>query len=52
MIDLGRYGAFIWPAYGVSAAGFIWMIVDSVMRARHWRREAARLEQTLEAEAS
>jgi heme exporter protein CcmD len=46
MIDLahsaGRYGAYIWPAYGVSLIGLIAMIVDTILRARRWRREADR----------
>ncbi len=40
----GRYALFVWPAYGVSAAGFVWMIADTLARARRWRREAQRLE--------
>ncbi|MEO8927673.1 MAG: heme exporter protein CcmD [Caulobacteraceae bacterium] len=40
----GEYGAFIWPAYGVSALAFAWMIADTLLRARRWRREAERLE--------
>jgi heme exporter protein D len=52
MIDMGRYGAFVWPAYGVSAAGFMWMIIDSLLRARHWRREAMRLRNAPQTEES
>jgi heme exporter protein D len=44
LIELGRYGAFILPAFAVSAAGFAWMIWDSLAAARRWRREVARLE--------
>ncbi len=40
----GKYGAFVWPAYGVSVLAFAWMIADTLIRARRWRREAARLE--------
>jgi heme exporter protein D len=40
----GRYGAFIWPAYGVSLLAFAWMIADTLARARRWRREVERLE--------
>jgi heme exporter protein D len=43
----GKYGAFIWPAYGVSFLGFAWMIADTVLRARRWRREARRLQDGL-----
>ncbi len=38
----GKYAAFIWPAYGVCALLFAWMVVDTVARARRWRREAER----------
>ena len=40
----GKYGAFIWPAYGASLLAFAWMIADTVLRARRRRREAERLE--------
>ena len=43
-LDAGKYAAFIWPAYGVTALGFAWMIIDSLARARRWRREVQRLE--------
>ncbi len=43
MIDLahaaGKYGAYVWPAYGVSLAGLIGMITDTFARARRWRRD-------------
>jgi heme exporter protein D len=46
MIDLahsaGRYGAYIWPAYAVSAIGLVAMAVDTALRARRWRRDADR----------
>jgi heme exporter protein D len=40
----GRYGAFIWPAYGLSAAIFAWMIGDTLRRATKFRRAAGRRE--------
>ena len=40
----GKYGPFIWPAYGLSLLAFAWMIADTLIRARRWRREAERLE--------
>ena len=43
-LSAGKYAAFIWPAYGVSALGFVWMIIDTLARARRWRRQAERLE--------
>jgi heme exporter protein D len=40
----GRYAAFVWPAYGVSALVFAWMIIDTLARGHRARREVARLE--------
>ncbi|HEX3919408.1 MAG TPA: heme exporter protein CcmD [Caulobacteraceae bacterium] len=39
-----KYAAFIVPAYAVSALVFVWMIADTWLRARHWRRRAEQLE--------
>jgi heme exporter protein D len=44
LFSAGRYGAYIWPAYGLSLLGFAWMIVDTLARARRWRRKAEKLE--------
>jgi heme exporter protein D len=44
LLHAGRYAAFIWPAYGVSAAAFAWMIIDTLARARRWRRRVEALE--------
>jgi heme exporter protein D len=38
----GKYAAYIWPAYAISLAGFAWMIIDTLARARRWKREADR----------
>ncbi len=43
-LSAGKYAAFIWPAYAVSALGFVWMIIDTLGRARRWRQKADRLE--------
>lgn len=43
-VDVGRYGAFIGPAYAITAAGFAWMVASTVARARRWRREVEKLE--------
>ena len=42
-----RYAAFIWPAYAVTALGFAWMVLDTVLRARRLRRRAEALERDL-----
>ena len=39
-----KYAAYIWPAYAASAVAFIWMVADTLLRARRWRRRAERLE--------
>ncbi len=38
--DLGRYAVFVWPAYGLSALTLLGLVVDSLLRARRWRRAA------------
>ncbi|MFY8139829.1 MAG: heme exporter protein CcmD [Caulobacter sp.] len=42
-LDAGKYALFVWPAFAVTAAGFLWMIADSLARARRWRAEVERL---------
>ncbi len=45
MIDLetGKYGFFIWTAYGISAAVWLFLIVSSLLHARRWRQRAEAL---------
>jgi heme exporter protein D len=43
-LDPGKYGAFLWPAFGISALVIGWMVVDSLSSARRWRKEVQRLE--------
>lgn len=38
--DMGAYGAYIWPAYGISALALIGMTVWAVTA---WRRAKAKL---------
>jgi heme exporter protein D len=40
----GKYAMFIWPAYAVSALAFAWMLLDSLLSARRWKRKAEALE--------
>jgi heme exporter protein D len=46
MLDFnaGKYAVFVWSAYGVTAAASIVLIVDTLARARRWRRAAERRE--------
>ena len=41
-LDPGKYALFVWPAYALTALAFVWMIADSLIRARRWRRRAER----------
>lgn len=43
-LDAGKYAAFVWPAMAITALVFLWMIADSLVRARRWRGEVERLE--------
>lgn len=42
--DAGKYAAFVWPAYGLTAIVFAVLIADTLARARRWRRAAERGE--------
>ena len=43
-LDMGRYAAFVWPAFALSALVIGALAADTLARARRWRREAERLE--------
>ncbi len=43
-LDMGRYAAFVWPAYALSVVVIAACVADSLARARRWRREAERLQ--------
>lgn len=42
-LDPGKYGYFVWGAYGLSLAAFLGMTWLTLARARHWRAQAERL---------
>ena len=42
--DAGKYAVYMWPAFGITAIAFAWMIVDSLVQARRWKRELERLQ--------
>jgi heme exporter protein D len=44
MTGLGKYAAYILPAYGASILVLGWLLVDSLLRARRWKREVERRE--------
>jgi heme exporter protein D len=39
-LDAGKYAAFVWPAYGLTALVFAGMIFFTLASARRWRRRA------------
>lgn len=41
--DAGKYALYVWPAFAATAAAFGWMIADTLVRARRWKRELDRL---------
>ncbi|HLZ74329.1 heme exporter protein CcmD [Phenylobacterium sp.] len=42
-LETGKYGFFIWTAYGISAAMWVLLIVSTLLHARRWRRRAEAL---------
>ena len=38
--DAGKYAAYVWPAYAISALVLLALAGDTLMRARRWRRRA------------
>ena len=49
-LDMGKYAAFVWTAYGISLVVLLGLVADSLRRAGHWRREAERLQEDRERE--
>jgi heme exporter protein CcmD len=43
-LDFGKYAVFIAPAYLLSLAVIAGAVLDTLLRARHWKREVARRE--------
>ena len=41
-LEVGKYAAFVWPAYALSAIALLGLLADSLLRARRWKREAER----------
>lgn len=42
--DMGQYGAYVWPAWGISAVVLAALAVRCAMAARRWKAELKRLE--------
>ena len=43
-LEFGKYAVYIVPAYLISAAVIAAMVADTLLRARHWKREVERRE--------
>ena len=42
-LQFGKYAAYIWPAYGLTAVVFAALIVGALGHARKWKRRAEEL---------
>ena len=43
-LDMGKYAAFVWPAYAASAIVLGAMVAQTLAAARRWKAEAERRE--------
>jgi heme exporter protein CcmD len=43
-LEFGKYAAYIVPAYLISVVVVAGLVADTLLRARHWRREVERRE--------
>ena len=43
-LDAGKYAAFVWPAYAITAVVFAAMIAASLAFSRRWRRRVEELK--------
>jgi heme exporter protein D len=41
--DVGKYGAFIWPAYAITALTFVVLVATALNHARRWKKRAEEL---------
>lgn len=42
--DMGKYAAYVWPAWGISAVVLAALAARALVSARHWKAELAKLE--------
>ncbi|HEX4181463.1 MAG TPA: heme exporter protein CcmD [Caulobacteraceae bacterium] len=54
MLDFnaGKYAVFVWPAYALTVIVITALVVDTLARARRWRRAVEQAERTAALEAS
>jgi heme exporter protein CcmD len=43
-LEFGKYAAYIAPAYVISIVVIAALVIDTLARARHWKREVERRE--------
>ncbi|WP_332639294.1 heme exporter protein CcmD [Brevundimonas sp.] len=43
-LDMGAYAAFVWPAWGISAAVLAGLAVRAVVASRRWNAELKQLD--------
>ena len=39
-----KFAEFVWAAYGASAVLFGWIVIETLLSVRRWRRRAEKLE--------
>lgn len=44
-LDMGKYAAYVWPAWGISVVVLAALAVRAVVAARRWKAELKRLEE-------
>ena len=42
--DAGKYAFYVWGAFTITGVAVVWMIADSCLRTRHWRRKAEKAQ--------
>ena len=42
--DMGKYAAFVWPAFAITAVVFVALAARALIEARRWQAELAKLE--------
>lgn len=42
--DMGKYAAYVWPAWGISAVVLAALAARALISARHWKAELKALE--------
>lgn len=47
-LDVGKYAAFIWPAYAVTALVFAVLIGGALNHSRRWKRKTQAMSAKLE----